>query len=775
MADIPKFEDTEEVIPNFEDTEEVSSTFGNTPSQLEAFARGAGEGATFGFSDEILGGLGAAKDVATTDKTISDFLDLYRQKRDVQEGERLEAEAAHPGTSVAGNLLGGIAVPGVGALGATAKGVGGVMKAGAIGGALAGLGTSDADLTKGEFLDAGKDVLSTAAAGALTGGVIHGGINLGKKGLDAAGKLDVVQNLVKSLNFGKKGVDLVTQEGREAIEKKLTDNTGEFVGDLEKARKAAGVEVGAQKKAHLASGVNTDVRDELKVLSDKADELLASDLPEMKAEGQRLKDFVNSKTTIEKDLEIPLGEFVPGKTIPAKEGTRKKMEYEIARLQDQANADGLNVTYKIRETEIQGKPHLAIQKLERKVGDTPEKLVATAGTSTSETVPVNKVKKLYTEISPETEQKAEEELFKLRAKAKLENTDKTYEVVRDEMDGTLGVVETSSKTRTIKGEPELSLDRGLESSIQEDFSAGKPVLDLPFVPEMTEPAQYKELGKYLARVKAGEKTTLSPEELQQLQRELAALGGYTDAGLKHAGPITQKVRGTISEKLPEGLRGANKKFSDYTNLIKDELKIDPSTLDFDEAGEIIINRNLETRIENTISRIAKDTQSGRTARRTIDRYFEGLEKLDKPLADKYREKFRDVAESYDLAEKTKNFNPLSPTHYYSKLPIRVGNAIGQGVKNAAENSPKTFQAAKNFSNKIGNAVKILSTGHQQGTAALAEKARAKGLNNLSDMLVKISENSDQIKRNALVFSLLQQPGYREQLNEIGEDIIPDLE
>ena len=77
-------------------------------SRLESGARGALQGATLGFSDEIVGGLAAAGGALLGDFNISDN---YARARDTIRGGDRRAQAANPGSFLAGEIAGGVALP----------------------------------------------------------------------------------------------------------------------------------------------------------------------------------------------------------------------------------------------------------------------------------------------------------------------------------------------------------------------------------------------------------------------------------------------------------------------------------------------------------------------------------------------------------------------------------------------------------------------------------------------------------------------------------------
>lgn len=134
------------------------------PGKLESAARGAAQGASFGFADEISG----AVESALTDKT-------YQQARDESRANFKSAQQANPVTYGAGELGGGVAtafVPGLNlARGASlAKQVGAAAVAGGVGG----FGLSEAKDAKGLARDTAIGAGVGGAVGGVAGAVMRG-------------------------------------------------------------------------------------------------------------------------------------------------------------------------------------------------------------------------------------------------------------------------------------------------------------------------------------------------------------------------------------------------------------------------------------------------------------------------------------------------------------------------------------------------------------------------------------------------------------------------
>jgi gas vesicle protein len=144
------------------------------PSELESGIRGLAQGGSFGFADEVTGALEAGKDLALDPSVrISNVLDQYSKHRDESRRAYHEAEAANPGSYLAGEVTGGIASSLIPVAGAVGKGAGlaarvgqGVLAGGRVG-ALTGLGASEGQDLSEVIRDTGKG----AATGAALGGV----------------------------------------------------------------------------------------------------------------------------------------------------------------------------------------------------------------------------------------------------------------------------------------------------------------------------------------------------------------------------------------------------------------------------------------------------------------------------------------------------------------------------------------------------------------------------------------------------------------------------
>lgn len=198
------------------------------PGKIESFARGAAQGATFNFADEITAGL----ESLMSDKTYQNALAESR-------GNYQSAEQANPISYGAGNIGGGIGtafIPGLGG-GSLAKAAGWGAKAiqsgkiGAAMGAASSLGAAEDkgidDVASGALYGS----LGGAAFSALGSGIGAGARSIGHKLADA---VDPDTQLAKA--FGATGKELNPSRTNSKLYNKVTDSVRQMKmeGILEK-------------------------------------------------------------------------------------------------------------------------------------------------------------------------------------------------------------------------------------------------------------------------------------------------------------------------------------------------------------------------------------------------------------------------------------------------------------------------------------------------------------------------------------------------------------
>jgi hypothetical protein len=250
----------------------------------EAALTGFGEGASLGWGDELAGAVGATIDRPVTylmdrfsgvpsdlagEPEESTFGERYKQTRDFARRQQEKAKEDQAGAYYGGMLTGGIAT-GVATGGVGAKALAGRAVAE---GAVAGLGGSEADLTKGEYGQAAEDTAIGGIAGGLIpqAGKIAGGI------YKTAG--DVLGGALSKTGKGiKKATQFVTGVKGDA-DKKIIEGASEILGvpknelNLEVVEYLKSKGLGWSKKEKLLQGIGDDLKnltdpDEIKRLKD---------------------------------------------------------------------------------------------------------------------------------------------------------------------------------------------------------------------------------------------------------------------------------------------------------------------------------------------------------------------------------------------------------------------------------------------------------------------------------------------------------------------------
>lgn len=335
LADIGEFE--------LEEAEE--------PSMLESFLRGGLQGVTFGTSDEITGaGEAVLRTVFGNDK-LTDILDNYRKYRDESRKAYKAAEEANPATYMTGDILTGMgaglltggagAVANLGRVGAR-QGLKELAKQGAKHGAAYGLGQSEADLTKGELTEAGKDVLIGGAAG----GVLGAGLPLAVRGAGKAvkgtakfvGDTDLGQDMQKAFKFGTKGKKTYGKEGREQFVKAMEETTDEILTHVDTEHDQVNKMIGdmlesTPKKADVSNILNTLERN-----------VLEAEVPESKK--QKTLEIIEAyRKTKELPLKVKKTGDVPEVNIKGEDVARESLQQAKSKAQFEAGLLGDEVSF----------------------------------------------------------------------------------------------------------------------------------------------------------------------------------------------------------------------------------------------------------------------------------------------------------------------------------------------------------------------------------------------------------------------------------------------
>lgn len=248
-------------------------------SALESAGKGIQQGTTLGFADELAALSGAAGAKYGGDER--GFWDVYKDVLGSVRPEYKAAEEQNPISSFGGNLAGGLLVP-AGLVGkAAAPGVGFAKQAGNIAltgaraGAVAGLGTSEADLTNGELGQAINDTAGGAGVGAGLGLLVGGSAGLikggGKLTKDVVGSFPIVQDIKDTITKTRAGEDFLNKVPE--FSSALRNLARGFIDDLETFRRSSGGSRQKQLEDLEQKGVKINLNDIVDSLHSKLDNI----------------------------------------------------------------------------------------------------------------------------------------------------------------------------------------------------------------------------------------------------------------------------------------------------------------------------------------------------------------------------------------------------------------------------------------------------------------------------------------------------------------------
>lgn len=278
MADLDKeFEGYEGLDAEFESFEPAEPAEPAKPTELEALARGAAQGVTFGFSDELEALLSTAGQKLTSDEKKT-FWDMYDEEVSKIRMEYKEAEEEHPGYALTGEIAGavlpalatgGTSLLGLGARGAAkvagtvgakgaakaagraATGIETLAKAPGLAPKVAKMGLLGAEA--GAVYGAGKaeeDVLSEIASGAAMGAITGGALQAAGSAIKAAskevgkivGKQPFFADLKETALLQKEGIDILGKESK--YYGQLQNIADDIITVIPAFKKMAGKEIG---------------------------------------------------------------------------------------------------------------------------------------------------------------------------------------------------------------------------------------------------------------------------------------------------------------------------------------------------------------------------------------------------------------------------------------------------------------------------------------------------------------------------------------------------
>jgi hypothetical protein len=760
------FSDTATRGPAIQDDIELVETVGDT-------IRGAAQGATFGFADEIEGGLGAAGDVLMGRSTLENIMDSYRANRDASRQQYdIAAERSPTATTlgnIGGGILSGIATAGLGGAGAAANTAGTLQKilnaskVGAAGGAVAGVGTSEGDLTKGELGRVAADTVDSTLAGAVIGGGLQGAVQAGKAGLGAAkdaidfvSDFDLVKRNRDMFKLGWQKQSAVTESGLDELNKNADDVTRSLTEKIRLGIKQAGDNIEEAENLGKSKGVKFNFEEQIGQLKEQIETLKNLDDPTAAKNAKILEDYLDNLLKGKEEIvPVQYSKYTPEKKVEATPSARQKLEAEAEKLTENARIKGENARFNIQESE-DGKFISLVRTSDEPISNA-ERAVKAPDSFTTKQVPNEKVL-IVKDNTPKAKERLQLKLIELKKK----NPDKTYELRHDKNEGVYEIVDTSPKTVVDEVIPgEISLDRNPEGSYKTNLNV-KTVDNTPGTPETRIPAQRGPIVEETASRRVG---GINPKEVEfqkalEIKDTLNKYSGTSRGApmLDDQGAINtvKQVTGQIDEQLKqstEELRGANNQYQAMSQIFeilgikpKDYVK-DPVTGELKKLKVRAVNK-----VENAIKNVAVENKSGRSAAQKVDEVLKRLELVDPEGAKQLRGQIQTVSRNLDLADQARKFNIANPATWLKSGTLKLSNVGGLG--------------ARKVSDVVGGGLKSISDATPQQLKSITQdlvRAGGKKLKLVQPLMDAMKK--DSVGRNAAIFALLQNPEYREILDE----------
>jgi uncharacterized FlaG/YvyC family protein len=243
----------------------------------------------------------------------------------------------------------------------------------------------------------------------------------------------------------------------------------------------------------------------------------------------------------------------------------------------------------------------------------------------------------------------------------------------------------------------------------------------------TDDAKMQEIIQQIAAKKG--LTDLPPTEVNALVKKLKDMSGISDTSLLKSPEAERALQGFergVREQnynAVPGLRDQNKSISDYNSLLEG-LGLDKIR---DAQYDPAIKTQIGNKVQNMVRGIERETEQGVRARQSF-------EKLKPELSQDQIVRTQDASDYYDITKKA------GGQSLFDKSEIAAGAVIGKADR--------------------------LLSAPTRAIEGLAESARNNGMNGLADGLAKVAAEKNDRARKALMFSLQQNPAYREFLNSM---------
>lgn len=268
---------------------------------------------------------------------------------------------------------------------------------------------------------------------------------------------------------------------------------------------------------------------------------------------------------------------------------------------------------------------------------------------------------------------------------------------------------------------------------------------------------------------------------QDINDTLTRFGGVTDAptplntntGLNASKLTAQSLKSQLTQSVPEGAEGpasqlqnANQKATASYKALN-ALGVDDSSFETNPlTGEKILTPQGEAKLSNTVRQIGRgaDTQAGQNASSRLNTSLDYLKSIDPDKAAQLQQQVTQAGDVSNLVQQGQG--NIFGKGVTTALPVRAGNFLGRLAATPTDSIEGVVSgsAASGASKQVSTAIQPLT---DQAFTAAAKQAVSTGTGpgmKLGSELAK-GIGKDNTQKNAILFSLMQQPGYRDLLQK----------
>jgi hypothetical protein len=782
-------------------------------SQTESALRGAAQGASFGFADEIEARLKSL----LGDKTYEEIIPEIRQRYD-------KAAEQNPYSYYGAEIAGGLAVPVPGTTLLTAplkaKKIAGAAKSaslsnaaleGAVGGALYGAGSS----TGADAAEVAKDVATGAVVGGVAAPVITKGLEAAKQGASKIFDMSIFGRTLKdSFNLAKDTTKKYLDEVENVVSKLKAEGKSpeEIQKEIDKIPDPFGSVKSYVKDQDLLKNKARDIVEEL-TSPEGAGPLGMVNRKYKQAEALMAADKIGLElneitSLLDQTVSDEASKSIVKKLIGKVAGSSRTMQTpeELANLAVSKLSKEMRTQLFNKKNELKKEAIEEAKKVFAKAGNDIDSVYIPHLEATFERDKRRYLNKLYNELK-KTEDSSTPDIMKKLQEAE-DMLDSSFKIERIQDKGTgnavyqytaktdadvlQGIIPTKTKyekfgtltpeekrkaileyandSLKLKEEAIQEIIKGLKVSVNKiDDTAVEAVADVPlsadvFLPNKRIELPLKEIVKY-------NKDKLNFSDIQRLKGELSdVIESAIESGnipikedlINLRSLLDMKLNEVIERESPQAL-GALKEANKFRkDIVKNDINLLLNSPRFNPLSNAVntAKREYELRkLTNKVESLLMEEPSALASSRKTD--------LKDAIADVQKLIDEGVPEAQILMDKLNSALEIANKVYlgrqiYETRTLPDANRISRAFMPLSSAFAKSAALAGEYSSRIArNKAAQFLTVNPETYAALSEKVK----NPILKKYLKTMAESDAPKRKALLFTILQNNAFKQELKD----------